>query len=288
MISINENFSRIDQKKAFYLPTKKYKNKNMASNNNVFEQNVRNLCASFTQQISDYLRENKNCDCPPEELCAAMNLPVRPASTPGMTGSSVTTKLPTLNAPDYFNGSVSPAKKKGGRGKKVANSNLPKCQYKKTRGNHPGSTCENTVLGDGSLGADRYCKACLTKAAVKKELNGETSTKSKLSAPSLGNVVNISEDEPSSSNSRNEINCVPLEGEPGRYRETNYGFIVEQHADAGVVVIEIEDNGVRRELNDNERKLASGLGLQTLQPKPTPAAVNIQIPQLPSISLPRV
>jgi hypothetical protein len=260
----------------------------MSSVKSVFEETVRstvdNFCATFSYQMSEWLKENKEVDVTPEELCSAFNITYRQPSTPGVpTGASIQTTLP--NIPNYFTGGVSPAKKKGGRAKKEANPNLARCEYVMTRGKSSGNQCENQVQGDSTLGADRFCKGCLKKAAVKAQLEGAPA-KSMVQPPSLPNSsVKVTEESASGSN---ELQVVAINEDT--YRETNHGFIITRKSDGSLVTDKVEDNGVFRDLKENEKKIALDLGLQVLHQDSVvklPAIPSVpSVPQISTFSLP--
>ena len=104
------------------------------------------------------------------------------------------TQMP--NIPNYYSGTgVTTPKKKGGRTKKVTDPNLPICSYVMARGKSAGQQCNNQVVGDGTtVGGDKYCKACLKKAAVKQELE-KSPSKLTVQPPVLpGSVVEFPEE----------------------------------------------------------------------------------------------
>jgi len=239
----------------------------MSSVKNVVEESVRNainsVCSNYSRQLSEWLQENKNVEITSEEICSLWDVPYCPPSTPSIpTGASVTTRLP-----EYYAGAVSPAKKRGGgRTKKSVDPNAPLCEYKMTRGKKEniGKQCGNPVLADGvTLGADRFCKACLKKAAVQKILE-KSDDKSTVKPPVLpGSSITVPEKEEPKSD---EISVIEIPGEPGRYKETNYGFIVEQPDEGTVVAHEIEnEKGERRKLNEEDRKLALAIGIRVVK-----------------------
>lgn len=250
----------------------------MSSVRNTLEETFKSaatgFCANFSHQLSEWLRENKQVDISPEELCAAFDIPYRQASTPSMSGTR--TVLPSI--PDYYSGTaVSPVKKKGGRSKKAVDPNAAKCEYKMTRGTNSGKTCDTPVSNDGSLGSDRFCKACLKKAAVKSLLE-TTSGKSTVQPPQIpGNstTVNALPEEKKDE----ELSVIPIDGQDGWFRETNHGFIIRQEENGSITVHKIEDkNGTRRDLNENERKIAKAKGLQFINTEP------ISVPSLPALN----
>ena len=54
--------------------------------------------------------------------------------------------------------------------------------------------------------------------------------------------------------------------EPGFYRDIERGFIVTQFLNGTVCVLKIEENGIWRELNENERMICASLGLIVRMP----------------------
>lgn len=263
----------------------------------VLEENLRgvvqNVVSGYSSQLSNWLREHKDVEVSPEELCAAFEVPFKTPQTPGgvPSGAQISTIMPNL--PNYYAGSgVTTPKKKGGRAKKTVDNNLPTCSYVMARGQNVGKQCNNSVVGDGvTQGGDKYCKACLKKAAVKSSLEGNTS-KSSMHAPSIpGSTVEI----PSSVASKNdELQVVAIPGQEGRFREVHHGFIVEQTSDGSVTAIAIDDNDVQRDLRPDERAIALSLGINVVNiesvslPTVVPKASGIpsipQVPQIPNLS----
>jgi hypothetical protein len=244
---------------------------------------VNGIVSNHAHQLSDWLRENKDVDVSPEELCTAFDIPYRPVSTP-MSGSSVQTVLP--NMPSYYSGTVSPAKKKGGRTKKTVDPNAAKCEYKMTRGKTPGKSCDAPVANDGSNGSDRFCKACLKKAAVKALIEG-SSTKSTVQPPQMsGNSISIDSVPEEKSQ---ELQVVPIPGQDDWFKETVHGFIVHQDSNGAITAHKIEDKkGGQRDLDENEKKIATNLGLQVINKEaisiPTlPVLSNSNVPMIPTI-----
>ena len=248
---------------------------------NAFEQTLKNAVdgfwSGFSHQLSDWLRENKGVETSPEEICSVCNVPFRPASTPA--GSTVTTVMP--NIPSYYSGTVSPAKKKGGRSKKPADPSAAKCEYTMSRGKNQGQRCDAVVANDGTVGSDRFCKACLKKAAVKALVEG-SSSKSTVQPPHIpGTTVAVSED---ASPQSTELNVVQIPDRDGYFREATHGFIVHQTKEGTIVAEKIDDNGVERDLNDNERKIAVNMGLQ-VQNKVIKISTLPAIPTIPNIAV---
>ena len=262
---------------------------NNNSAKNVLENSVRNtvesFCSSYSNHLSAWLAEKKSIDISPDELCEAFGIAFRAPQTPSVpSGASVQTKMPNL--PDYYSGTgaaVTP-KKKGGRTKKTADPNSAICKYITTRGKTPGKRCETPVAGDGSTGADEYCKACLKKAAVIKLLSEGSSTKTTVQPPVLpGSTVEISEDNTTQTNE--ELQVVQIQ--PGVFREVKHGFILRQQEDGNVVAYAIEEQeGVTRDLSDSEKKVALAMGIQVINTNTIPQIP--QIPQVQSLKLPSV
>jgi len=253
----------------------------MSSVKNVVEESVKtainSVCSNYSRQLSEWLQENKNIEISSEEICSLWEVPYCPPSTPGIpSGASVTTRLP-----EYYAGAVSPAKKRGGRTKKVIDPNAPQCEYKMTRGKNPGKACGNQVLGDGvTLGADRFCKSCLKKAAVQKMLE-KSEDKSTVKPPVLpGTSITVPEKEEPKSD---EISVIEIPGKPGWFRETNHGFIIEQPNEGTIVAHEIEnEKGERRKLNEEDRKLALAIGFQVVNEE---TVDDSGIPTIPNVAV---
>jgi len=250
----------------------------MSSVKNIVEETIKetvnNVCSNYSRQLSEWLQENKNVEISPEEICVAWDVPYRTPSTPGIpSGAAVRTQLP-----DYYSGTgtVSPAKKRGGRSKKVEDPSASKCQYKMTRGKNPGKCCDNAVLGDGTLGSEKYCKSCLKKAAVQKLLE-KPDDKSTMQPPSIpGNSVKVPKE---TDIDKEEISVIEIEGKPGWFKEQKHGFIIEQKTDAVILAHEVEENGEVRKLNENDRKLALAIGFQVVNNDET--EIYTDIPNIP-------
>jgi len=246
---------------------------------NVFEETVKStvdtFCSTYSNHLSAWLAENKSVECTPEELCEAFNVAFKAPSNRGVpSGATVQTQMPNL--PNYYAGTgVTTPKKRGGRTKKAVDMSLPQCEYKMSRGKSAGKRCENRVLGDDTLGADRYCKTCLGKKAVKNVLE-QDETKSTVQPPVLpGSVVNVPENE---EDKNDELSVVAIPDRDGYFRETKYGFIVQQQEDGTVFSGAIDDNGTERELTDDEKKIATSLGIQIVSSDPAP-----EVPQVPQV-----
>ena len=261
----------------------------MSSVKNIVEETFKNttnaICSNYSRQLSEWLQENKNVEVSPEEICIAWEVPYRAPSTPNIpSGVSVQTQLPNYYA---GTGTVSPSKKRtAGRTKKIEDPSAPKCEYKMTRGKTPGKNCDNTVLGDDSLGADRFCKSCLKKAAVQKIIE-KPDDKSRVNPPSLpGNSVSIPQ-EPDVK--KDEIAVIEIEGKPGWFKEQKYGFIIEQKSDSVIIAHEIEEDGATRKLNENDRNIATNMGFQTVNTETVISLKvddNSDIPKIPNVAIP--
>lgn len=254
---------------------------------------VTNFCGGFSHQLSGWLKENKEIEISPEELCQAFEIPYQP-STPGSypNGSSVQTKMP--NMPNYYAGTgATTPKRKGGRSKKTVDPNLPTCSYVLVRGKNSGAKCPNPVSGEDIKGGNEYCKQCLKKAAVKTALEEGTS-KPTVQPPQMpGSVVDIPTNVPEKND---ELQVVEIPGEPGLYREVTYGFIVQPNSEDGsITALSIDDNGTRRDLRENERNIALKLGINVVNsdsvpvPKTPPTATTTaQATVLKTLTVPTV
>ena len=263
----------------------------MSSVRSIMEEAIKStvseIANAWSLQLCTQLKDDHGVEVQPKDILEYLEIVLaRPPSTPGgMNGSSVQTVLP--NMPPYLSGNVTPspstgAKKKGGRVKKVVDPNLPKCEYKITRGDSKGKGCEEPIANDGTVGADRFCTKCLKKSAVKKQLEGTAATKSTVQPPSMpGSAVKV---ENQQKEEAGDLSAVALnDGRPNYFREANHGFIVEQTEDNGIVVHAIDDGkSGERPLTKNEKVLAENMGLRVLNDNP------INIPSLPKVSIPTV
>ena len=59
-----------------------------------------------------------------------------------------------------------------------------------------------------------------------------------------------------------ELQVFPIDA--NLFRVVNYGFIIRQEPDGTLTVISIEENNIRRDLTDDEKKIALNMGLQVL------------------------
>lgn len=234
---------------------------------NIFEDTIKNFVGTVSAHLSDWLKEHKEIEISSEEICTAFNVPFKPPITPGLPSAMNFQGNVPINMPPYMKGTGMSPKRRGGRQKKKYDENHPKCIYKFQRGDKEGQQCNTPVLSDGSLGADIYCKNCLNKAGVKKELR-QNPSKSKVNAPSLDdNVVSVGspQDKP-----QEEIKVHEIDDRPGFYRELKYGFIVFQDTDGSLTTMQIDDNGIVRNLNDEEKKTALDIGLNVTDNDPAP------------------
>ena len=205
----------------------------MSSVKNILEDTVKtsvnNICGNFSSQLSDWLRDEKDVVVSPEEICLAFDVPYKSSSTPGTHASNIQTQLP-----NYYAGAVTPSKKKtGGRTRKNIDPDAKKCEYVMSRGKTPGKVCEKPVSGDENvIGADRFCKQCLVKAAVQKILE-KPDDKQVVQPPSRENdSVFIPE---KAKTKDDELQVVEITGKPGWFKEENHGFIVQQTSDNEII-----------------------------------------------------
>lgn len=254
---------------------------------------VDSLISAYTRQLSTWLSENKEVEISPEELCVAFEVPYKP-QTPGVPGGTgIVTQMPNL--PNYYSGTgVTTPKKKGGRAKKTHDPNLPPCSYVMARGKSAGQQCTNPIVGDGTTpGGDKYCKACLKKAAVKQELQ-KSPSKTTVEAPTLpGSVVEVPEEK---ATKEEELSVIAIDGEEGLYRETTHGFIVQADpTDGSIIALSIDDNGNRRDLRHDEQQIALGMGMRVMSSVPMPETVKtetseksetVEIPPVPQVAIP--
>lgn len=248
-----------------------------------FRNSVNSVFQSACLQLSEWLTNEKNVNVSAEELAVALDVPFKATGTPSVLSNSCATFMP--NVPNYFSAAVpSPSKKRGGRVKKEVNENLPNCQYKMTRGKSKGQECPNKIASDGTPGSDKFCKACLKKAAVK-EILEQTSEKTTLQPPSLpnnlGKPVKVEDD--CKTAIPDELTVEQLPNHEGYFKECKYGFIVTQPQEGTIIVHKIDNKGTWRDLTDEERKIALNMGLQVAQTDPMP--INVPgIPAVPQIS----
>jgi len=83
------------------------------------------------------------------------------------------------------------------------------------------------------------------------------------------------------------LNVHRIEGEDNLYRETEHGFIIKSEDENTLVVLCIEENGEKRPLTEDEKKIASLKGLNiamTPEPKPVEEKTEdvLDIPDVPS------
>jgi hypothetical protein len=258
----------------------------MSSAKNFVEDSVKTTVNNLILSISNHLSAQlatKDIEMSPEEICALFNVTYRPASTPSYnTGASVQTQIPNL--PGYLTGAgVSPAvKKRGGRTKKTADPNGSTCKYVLSRGDKQGEKCGKPVAADGSLGADEYCKGCLKKTAVKSILEAPSS-KATVNPPVLPDS-NVKIQESNEDVKEDTLNVVPLEGKEGYYRETRYGYIIQQAQNGDIICCGIEDGkGGKRSLTQDEKNRALNMGMQVPQEEVAVQIPVANIPQVPQV-----
>ena len=257
----------------------------MSNGKNIFEETIKttvnNFCGNYAAHLSSWLNENKNVEVTPEEICSCFDVPYKPPSTPGVhSAASIQTQLP-----NYYSGAVTPSKKKGGRTRKNIDPNAPQCEYTLSRGDNSGARCKNPVYGEeGVIGADRFCKACLRKAAVKKILE-KPDDKPVVKPPTREGDSISCDNKPA--NKSEELSVVQIDGRPGFFKEENHGFIVEQTEDGQIITHAIEIDGEERELNDDERTIAINLGLRVANKKVTLSTNpgSTSIPIIPNVEV---
>ena len=235
----------------------------------IFEDTIKNFVGTVSFHLSDWLKEHKEIEITSEEICTAFNVPFKPPITPGLP-SAMSFQGNGINIPPYMKAGYSPKKK--GKQKVHYDENHPRCIYVFQRGKKEGQTCKTPVLNDGSLGSDIFCKDCLGKASVKKDLE-QNPSKSKVNAPSLNdNVISINSPK---SKANEQIDVHKIDDKPGYFRTVKHGFIVFQDTDGSLSTMQIDDNGTVRSLTEPEKETALDLGLNVVNENETPA------PQIP-------
>lgn len=250
--------------------------------------------------LSDWLQNNKEVECTPEELCTVFGCSYTPRT--GMVGLPQSANMPTQmpNLPGYFQGTgASPTLsgkggggggKGGGRKKSPVDPNGPKCVYAFQRGNKKGDVCGDPVAGSGQVGGDQYCKNCLKKKTVQSKVVSGPGGRSTVQPPVVPNgMVSINDDEDEDGEETatdNTLNVVPIQGQPNMFKELNHGFIVRQEQDGTIVALYVEDNGNQRSLTADEKRTAQVLGLSFLDsPQVSVSAKSVPtIPTVPSVS----
>lgn len=244
-----------------------------------------------TTHLCEWLRNNKDVECTPQELCSAFNVQYVPkVSMSGLPqAASMSTQMPNL--PGYFQGTgASPVPKKtgGGRKKTAADPNAPKCSYLFQRGNKKGEVCGEPVAQDGTSGGEMYCKGCLKKKTVQGKVKDGDGGKSTVQPPMVpGGMVSIPEQ--SDDSSENTIKAVPIEGHPDMFRDEEHGWILRQMPDGAIVALSVEENGSQRPLNAAERKSAQLKGISLMDSAPQPvASVVPTVPTIPTNKIPSI
>ena len=241
---------------------------------NSFTESVSNLVISTILPVISYKCEQKGIKYSVEEmtedLCRAVNLP-----KPHNNSNGVQIQMPNMpNIPSFLKGTgaATPSSAKGagrGRGRKkveVATTVMGKtCSYEFTRGGRQGNLCGEPVV-DGT----DYCKDCLKKKNVQQKMGkGPTVTSSLLHPPTIPNTLVQTGQIPKQKQQEEhekeiEIEVSEIEGRPGLYREMQHNFIIQQSPNGTLLAIKISDNGVERDLTDEEKKTAVNMGLAVI------------------------
>jgi hypothetical protein len=242
--------------------------------------------------LSEWLKENKDLEVTPKEICGAFEVEYNPRPTmSGLPQSAhMTTQMPQV--PGYYHGTggPSPSKRGGGGRKKAApaaavDPNGPKCKYTFQRGGKKGTECGEPCAGDDQPGGNEYCKTCIKKKTVMNRVQTGSNGKSTVNPPTIpGGTVQIP-DEEDDDNNNNTINAIPIEGEEeGMFRDTDNGFIIKSQDDGNIIALAMEDENGRRPLTADERKKAQKMGLAVLEPELEKQPVHVpQMPQVPQI-----
>ena len=236
---------------------------------------------AFERGVSEYLRQlvfpaivqgaqGKGIALTVEDLVGWLALPAPQNSLP--TGAPNMPAIPGFLAGTGATSSgATPA---GGRRRKPTEPVDPanQCKYFFTRGGKKGQQCEGAIQEFG------YCKDCLKKKTVKDAIAKDTGSAAQMQPPNLPNTVTP----PNSAQPvKKEFSVEEIEGEPGVYRDVNYGFIVRQLPDTTIIAIAREIDGARKALTVDDHGLARELGLGILdQPavQQAPAQVVQQAP----------
>lgn len=240
-------------------------------------------------QLVAWLKTNKGVEVTPEELCQAFDVPYVPKTI--MSGLPQAANTP-VQMPGYMHGTgASPNRRKGGRKKKIVDPNAPKCQYTFQRGKRQDELCGDACEANPSiLGSDRYCKTCLKKKTVIKELeSGAGSSVNTVAppAPPSGYAPIPQQNKPREFS----LDVVEIEGQPGFYRDIRRGFIIQKLSDETIVAIAVEDDdGVQRPLTQEEKNELQPLGVSfpsspaPLQTGSVPVVPQVpHVPQLPGV-----
>ena len=211
--------------------------------------------------LSEWLKTNKSVELDPKEICEAFNVQYSPSPTGFPQSASMGAHMPNL--PGHLQGTK---KTRKARTKQAVDPNAPRCVYLFQRGANKGKECGLQVLGDGTLGADTYCKACLRKTTVKNAIGQGSSDKSKVQPPIMPNgKVAVPEQ---TRNKSNTLDVVAIVGQTDMYKDTTNGFIIKKHDDGTLVALGIEDNGTQRDLTQSERNQAQAMGLSVVSSSP--------------------
>lgn len=249
-----------------------------------FESTIKTFISEYSGQLSTWLKENKQVEVSAEDICSAFECQCTLKTSMGGTmGSSGTISNPM---PNFFNQSESPVGRKTSTRKKNADPNSAKCVYVFSRGVKSGQMCGKYVAGNQEKGGDKYCKDCLKKTTIIAELtNGNSNT---LETPHLpGTEVNVSD---SVEKKSVQLSCLPIDDEPGLYRECNHNFVIKQ-IDDGYTVMFVQDGSTRRPLTSSEETIARDLGLniqKSVQSTPS-VSTAVSLPQKKStFSIPNI
>jgi len=142
-------------------------------------------------------------------------------------------------------------------------SNGPKCQYVITRGKRSGQKCDKTCQNDPDIhGSDKYCKQCLTKSAVKRDLDGTDSNRSVSQAKFPANVVKPQASRPVA---KRTLDCVPIPGHPDMFCVRDDTLLVRNDPGSGPVAIgTYEDGEIKLGLSPDDEAKAISMCLSVL------------------------
>ena len=215
--------------------------------------------------LSDWLKTKKGFDCSPEELCEAFNVPFTPRAS--MAGLPQAANMPTTmpHIPGYFTGTGPSPNRRGGRKKVPIDPNAPKCVYQFQRGGKKGQVCADPVAQTGAPGSDQYCKQCIKKKTVQNRINSGAANKSTVQPPIMpGGLVSMPQQQHRPNANENSINALPIPGTTDMFKDVDGGFILKRCHDGSIVALAIEENGVQRSLNAEEKKTAQLRGLSIM------------------------
>jgi len=219
------------------------------------------LCETLTKyfsttvstHLSEWLKENKDFEITPEELCTALDVPF--FYYPEIRSKN------TRNLNNLFDGTgISGGKRRSGRQKIIPDPNAPKCKYVFKRGNRKNKICKQPCdISDKSIvGSDKYCKSCLKKTAVKEELKKDDNNKV-LPPKDPHSTVSSGYEE---TEETLEVDVIALPG--GRTIEPVNNFILVKEED-DVIAVSKMDEGVERELSPEEKNIASMCGYSYIE-----------------------